>query len=70
MFCKVSVFFLREFAESRLDIRCASDGLCEAGAAWTMMYWHLDNDVLAFGAILNVPVCVQIMLSYIESADC
>ena len=31
--------------------------------------WAVNDDLLAFGPVLGVPICAEIILSYVESAN-
>jgi len=75
VFGEMPVFFVGEFVESCTSYGSVSDGFCDAVAAlrrvahsgWCVR--AVSHDVLAFGTMLRVPVCVEIILTYVESAD-
>ena len=69
------IFFGGEFVESCTSCGSAGDGFSDAVAAlgrvahssWCIRAVY--HDVLAFGTVLCVPVCVEVVLTYVESAD-
>ena len=75
MLCKAPVFFVCLFLEEGLPFGCAGYGFCKPGATLCSMRhgtWRaraVSDDVLVFAAVLGVPICVGIILSYVESAN-
>ena len=71
----MSVFLLQGFVESHLTTRCVSDCFGNAGAALRCVAHGgrcalpMEDDVLTFRAVLRVAVFLQVVLTYVESAD-
>ena len=71
----MSVFFVGEFVEPCTSSGSASNGFSDAVAAlgrvalgsWCIRAMY--HDVLAFGTMLCVPMCVEVVLAYVQSTD-
>ena len=75
VFSEKSNFFVGELVEPCTSCGSAGDGFSDAVAALGRVVqssWCIPamyDDVLAFGTVLCVPVCVEVVLTYVESAD-
>ena len=75
VFGEMPVFFVGEFVESCTSCGSVSDGFCDAVAAlcrvahsgWCVRAVY--HDVLALGTMLCVPVCIQVVLTNVQSAN-